>query len=105
VVVCRAGALTVAELAAAGVAAILVPYPHAVDDHQTRNARYLVDAGAAVLLPEPSLTPEAVARVLGPLQADRSRLLTMAQAARRLGRPDAVERVVRECLAVAGAES
>jgi UDP-N-acetylglucosamine:LPS N-acetylglucosamine transferase len=57
-VICRAGALTVAELAAAGVASLLVPFPHAVDDHQTSNARFLSSAGAAILLPQDQLTPE-----------------------------------------------
>ncbi|MCX7893588.1 MAG: undecaprenyldiphospho-muramoylpentapeptide beta-N-acetylglucosaminyltransferase, partial [Burkholderiales bacterium] len=81
--VCRAGALTVAELAAAGVAAILVPFPHAVDDHQTSNARYLADRGAAVLVPQPDLTPGKLAALLRSL--DRTRLLAMAEAARGAG--------------------
>ena len=63
-VICRAGALTVAEVAAAGVAAIFVPFPHAVDDHQTRNARYLADRGAALLMPQPTLTPQLLADAL-----------------------------------------
>ena len=60
-VICRAGALTIAELAAAGVASVLVPFPHAVDDHQTGNARFLANAGAAILLPQRELTPERLA--------------------------------------------
>jgi UDP-N-acetylglucosamine--N-acetylmuramyl-(pentapeptide) pyrophosphoryl-undecaprenol N-acetylglucosamine transferase len=96
-VVCRAGALTVSELAAAGVPAVLVPYPHAVDDHQTRNASYLADAGAALLIPQPSLTTEGLAQTLAALAADRPRLLGMAQAARRLARPDAAQRVADAC--------
>ena len=96
-VVCRAGALTVSELAAAGVPAVLVPYPHAVDDHQTRNAGHLADAGAALLMPQPALTGERVAQTLAGLAADRPRLLRMAQAARRLARPDAAQRVADAC--------
>ncbi|MEX0901011.1 MAG: undecaprenyldiphospho-muramoylpentapeptide beta-N-acetylglucosaminyltransferase [Gammaproteobacteria bacterium] len=94
VVVCRAGALTVAELAAAGVASILVPLPHAVDDHQTANARYLVDAGAGELLPESELTPASLAAQLGRFTGDRATLLAMAVAARRVSRPDATAALV-----------
>ncbi|MFN2308161.1 MAG: undecaprenyldiphospho-muramoylpentapeptide beta-N-acetylglucosaminyltransferase [Gammaproteobacteria bacterium] len=104
-VVCRAGALTIAELTAVGVAAILVPYPHAVDDHQTGNARYLVSAGAARLIPQTELTPSGLAAVLGELGADRGRLLAMAEAARALARPDAARAVAQQCLALAGAGS
>lgn len=101
VVVCRAGAMTVSELAAAGVASVLVPFPHAVDDHQTRNARFLADAGAAVLMPESALAPEALATTLSELLDDRDRLSAMARAARALARPDATEHVARQCLEVA----
>ena len=97
-VVCRAGALTVSELAAVGVAAVLVPFAAAVDDHQTRNAGYLVDAGAAVVLPERELTPQALARELSRLCADRAVLLAMAQRARGLARPAATAELVAECL-------
>jgi UDP-N-acetylglucosamine--N-acetylmuramyl-(pentapeptide) pyrophosphoryl-undecaprenol N-acetylglucosamine transferase len=93
-VVCRAGALTVAELAAAGVASILVPFPHAVDDHQTGNARFLVDAGAAFLLPQSDLTPEAIA---GIGQYSRGQLLEMAEKARSLAKPDATADVAHLC--------
>ena len=103
-VVCRAGALTVAELAAAGVGAILVPYPHAVDDHQTGNARYLADQGAALLLPQPELNAARLGGLLGELFGDRERLRDMAQKARALARPDAAEQVARACLAAAGRE-
>ncbi|GAB6040207.1 undecaprenyldiphospho-muramoylpentapeptide beta-N-acetylglucosaminyltransferase [Endothiovibrio diazotrophicus] len=103
-VLCRAGALTVAELAAVGVASLLVPYPHAVDDHQTGNARFLSEAGAARLLPQPEFTAEGLAGLLHELCGDRPQLLAMAEAARRLGRPDATERVARECLAACGGE-
>jgi len=92
-VVCRAGAMTVAELAAAGAASILVPYPHAVDDHQWHNARYLSEAGAALLVRQAELTVERLARVLADLAGTRERIARMARAARRLAVPDAAERV------------
>jgi UDP-N-acetylglucosamine--N-acetylmuramyl-(pentapeptide) pyrophosphoryl-undecaprenol N-acetylglucosamine transferase len=96
--ICRAGALTVAELAAAGVPALLVPFPAAVDDHQTANARYLTDAGAGWLMPQPAFTPEAlVERVRG---LDRELLLTVAERAHRLARPDAAEQVASACAEV-----
>ena len=100
-VVCRAGALTVSELCAAGVGAILVPFPHAVDDHQTRNGQHMVKAGAAILVPQPRFTPEALADTLKELSGDREKILGMAQAARSLARPDATERVVNYCLEAA----
>ncbi|PVV06424.1 MAG: undecaprenyldiphospho-muramoylpentapeptide beta-N-acetylglucosaminyltransferase [gamma proteobacterium symbiont of Ctena orbiculata] len=99
-VICRAGALTVSELAAAGLGAILVPYPFAVDDHQTRNAEYLVNADAAHLIPQPSLDGRNLARLLGSLCTDRKRLLAMATAARGLAKPDAAAQVGRYCLEV-----
>lgn len=98
-VICRAGALTVAELAAVGVASLLVPFPHAVDDHQTHNARYLVDAGAAILLPQSQLKVEALVDLLAGL--NRERLLDMAIKARQLGKPDATSRVAAICSEVA----
>ena len=97
-VVCRAGALTVSELAAAGLGAVLVPFPHAVDDHQTANARYLTEVGAAQLLPESDLTPEALARVLEPILEDRRVSLAMARAARDAAEPEAAARVAARCL-------
>lgn len=97
-VVCRAGALTVAELAAAGVGAILVPYPHAVDDHQTGNARFLADHDAAVLLPQPQLEAGRLASLLTERLTDRPRLLAMADAARDCARIDAAIRVADACL-------
>jgi UDP-N-acetylglucosamine--N-acetylmuramyl-(pentapeptide) pyrophosphoryl-undecaprenol N-acetylglucosamine transferase len=98
-VVCRAGALTVAELAAAGVGAILVPYPHAVDDHQTHNAQFLVDAGAAQRVADASLDGQSLAALLLPLVEDRARLLVMARAARGVARTDAAESLYQACLA------
>lgn len=96
-VICRSGALTVAELAAAGVASVLVPFAHAVDDHQTRNAEYLSDAGAAVILAQSSLDPQVLATALEPLLSDRATLLKMAVAARRMAIPNAAEQVVDAC--------
>ncbi|MEN8174670.1 MAG: undecaprenyldiphospho-muramoylpentapeptide beta-N-acetylglucosaminyltransferase [Pseudomonadota bacterium] len=98
-VVCRSGALTVSELAAAGVGAVLVPYPHAVDDHQTANGRFLADAHAAVLLPQAELTPGKLGEILRSM--DRSRLLGMAERARALATPDAAARVAEVCAEVA----
>lgn len=100
-VVCRAGALTISELAAAGVASILVPFPFAVDDHQTRNAAFLSDAGAAILIPQQDLSPNYLAEVLESLCADRGRLLDMARAARARAMPDALRCVADACLEVA----
>jgi UDP-N-acetylglucosamine--N-acetylmuramyl-(pentapeptide) pyrophosphoryl-undecaprenol N-acetylglucosamine transferase len=104
-VVCRAGALTVSEVAAAGVAAIFVPLPHAVDDHQTRNALTLVDGGAAEFLPQSELTPAALASRLSWLAGRRETLLNMAQAARRVAIIDAAERVADECKRLATGQS
>ena len=92
-VVCRAGALTLAELCAAGVGSVLVPFPQAVDDHQTRNAEYLVERGAAVLLPQDDALADRLQVVLGELRADPVKRIAMAEAARTLARPDAASRV------------
>jgi len=99
-VICRSGALTVSELAAAGVASILVPFPHAVDDHQTRNARFLVEAGAAVLVQQRELSPRRLADLL--LSLTRERLLEMANRARALAKPEATASVADVCIAAAG---
>ena len=96
-VVCRAGALTISELAAVGVGAVLIPFPHAVDDHQTENARQLTAAGAALLLPEAELNPARLATLLRTLFAAPERLRQMAGKARALARPEAAERVARYC--------
>lgn len=101
-VVCRAGALTIAELTAVGVGAVLVPYPHAVDDHQTGNAAYLVEAGAAILIQQTDLKVDALAALLRSLLTDRPRLLRMAEAARALARPEAARVVAEQCLQLAG---
>jgi len=100
-VICRAGALTVSELATASVPAILVPYPHAVDDHQSANARRLVEVGGAELIADDQLAPERLAERLARLLSDRRVLVPMAESAGALGRPDAAERVADVCLEVA----
>lgn len=98
-VVCRAGALTLAELCAVGVGSVLVPFPQAVDDHQTRNAEFLVERGAAVLLPQSDQLAARLRDVLAPLSADAGKRLAMARAARALARPDAAQRVAEAVLA------
>lgn len=97
-VLCRAGALTIAELTAAGVGSVLVPYPYAIDDHQTANARFLERDGAATLVAERELTPEHLAALLRTLSADREQLLKMAESARRLAKTNAAEQVATICL-------
>lgn len=96
-VVCRAGALTVSEVAAAGVGAIFVPLPHAVDDHQTKNARTLSEHGAAILIPQAELNVARLAEQLHYFSEHRAALLTMAEQARSLAITDATERVA-ECV-------
>jgi UDP-N-acetylglucosamine--N-acetylmuramyl-(pentapeptide) pyrophosphoryl-undecaprenol N-acetylglucosamine transferase len=98
-VICRAGAVTVAELSAGGMASVLVPFPHAVDDHQTANARFLADQGAAILIQQRDLTPQKLAELLGSL--DRAQLLEMARKARALGKPDAAQIVAKRCMQLA----
>jgi len=98
-VICRAGAVTIAELSAGGMASILVPFPHAVDDHQTANARFLADRGAALLLPQRELTAERLAALIRSL--DRPKLLEMAKQARALGKPDAARLVAARCMELA----
>lgn len=102
-VICRAGALTISELAAAGVAAILVPFPAAVDDHQSANARFLVREGAAVLIADREFTTERLTAELLSLCGDRARLLTMAQHARRIAQPRAALDLTEASLAAAKA--
>jgi len=98
--VCRAGAMTVSEVAAAGVAALFVPFPHAIDDHQTANARFLADAQAAWLQPQPALTPEWLAGWLA--QRTRSELQAVAERARTRARPDAAADIADACEQAAG---
>lgn len=99
VAITRAGALTIAELAAAGVPSLLVPYPHAVDDHQTENARFLVAEGAAQLIAQENLTPKQLAQTL--LHLDREQLNSMAQRAKSLGKLDASAAVAQVCVELA----
>jgi UDP-N-acetylglucosamine--N-acetylmuramyl-(pentapeptide) pyrophosphoryl-undecaprenol N-acetylglucosamine transferase len=98
-VICRAGAVTIAELSAGGMASVLVPFPHAVDDHQTANARFLADRGAAILIQQSDLSPQKLAELIGTL--DRTKLLEMAKKARALGKPDAARVVAERCMGLA----
>ena len=100
VVVCRSGALTVSELAAAGVGSVLVPYPASVDNHQTLNAMFLVDAGAAVLIPQDQLTPQRLGEELLICASDRQLLLDRANRARELAPQQATDKLVAACLAL-----
>jgi len=100
-VICRSGALTVSELAAVGVGAVLVPFPAAVDDHQTHNARYLVREGAALLIPDRELTAERLAAELQVLCAGRGKLLAMAERARLLAKPGAAQALAASCIELA----
>jgi UDP-N-acetylglucosamine--N-acetylmuramyl-(pentapeptide) pyrophosphoryl-undecaprenol N-acetylglucosamine transferase len=101
IVVCRAGALTLAEICAAGVASVLVPLPTAVDDHQTKNGLYLVERGAAVLLKQDDTLADRLATTLRALAGDAAKRLTMAEAARSLAKPDAADRVADIVIEVA----
>ncbi|HEY1103018.1 MAG TPA: glycosyltransferase, partial [Burkholderiaceae bacterium] len=98
-IVCRAGASTVTEIAAVGAAAVFVPFPAAVDDHQTTNARFLVDAGGGWLVPQQELTPQALASLLQ--TTTRSALLERAVQAKTMQKTEATDRVVQACEALA----
>ena len=100
-VICRAGALTVSELAAAGLPSLLVPLPHAIDDHQTRNAQYLAREGAALLLPQHATDADALAAQLTEVLMHPDKLKAMGRIARSLAKPDATRSVVDICLEVA----
>lgn len=100
-VICRSGALTVSELAAAGVPGVLVPYPHAVDDHQTQNAKFLSENGAGVLISQQALSPEVLQKILTELS--REQLQEMAIAARKLSKPEATREVADICMELANA--
>ena len=102
-VICRAGALTVSELSAAGMASVLVPFPHAVDDHQTANAKFLADSGAAMLIRQADMNPAQLAALIGTL--DRAKLVGMAEKARALGKPEATRLVAEACVELAGARA
>lgn len=96
--ICRAGAMTLSELAAAGLPAILVPYPHAIDDHQTANARYFAEAGAALLLPQSELTSEKLAELLKNLLQQPDAIAKMSRHARELAKPEAARELADVCL-------
>ena len=102
-VICRAGALTLAELAAAGLGAILVPFPYAVDDHQSRNAESFASSGAGLVIPERELTPQRLARELSVLLEQPARIAEMGAHARALALPGALRRIADACLEYAGA--
>ena len=93
--ICRAGATTVTEIAAIGAAALFVPFPHAVDDHQTTNAKFLVDQGAGWLIQQRDLTPERLAEMLQ--KTERSALVQRALEAKKMQKIHAVEDVVTAC--------
>jgi UDP-N-acetylglucosamine--N-acetylmuramyl-(pentapeptide) pyrophosphoryl-undecaprenol N-acetylglucosamine transferase len=101
-VVCRAGALTVAELCAAGLPALFVPYPAAVDDHQTANAGPMTEVGAAAIIQEAVLTPELLADLLREWLPSRDNLLVRAKKARSLATPNSLDRITELCLEQAG---
>jgi UDP-N-acetylglucosamine--N-acetylmuramyl-(pentapeptide) pyrophosphoryl-undecaprenol N-acetylglucosamine transferase len=101
-VICRSGAMTVFELAAAGVASILVPYPHAVDDHQTGNAQYLENEGAAIIRQQNELSIEWLVKVISDFSDNRKKLLDMAVAARRLAIPGSAKTIADACIAAGG---
>ncbi len=98
-VICRAGALTVAEVSAVGLGSLMVPFPFAVDDHQTTNAAYLAEHGAAMLVQQKELSAEKLADILQTL--NREKCLDMAKKARDLGKPEATENVAAICIEVA----
>lgn len=100
-VISRAGAMTIAELAAAGIASILIPFPHAVDDHQTANAKFLAEADAAILIQQSELCDEKLGDLISMLCVDRERLIHMAVKARRLAKVSATEALVNQCLILA----
>jgi UDP-N-acetylglucosamine--N-acetylmuramyl-(pentapeptide) pyrophosphoryl-undecaprenol N-acetylglucosamine transferase len=93
-VICRAGALTISELAQAGLPSILIPFPHAVDDHQTHNAHFLSDNQAAILLPQPALTVEKLSQLINELANDAPKLAMMSNAAKEAATPQALQQVV-----------
>jgi UDP-N-acetylglucosamine--N-acetylmuramyl-(pentapeptide) pyrophosphoryl-undecaprenol N-acetylglucosamine transferase len=101
-VICRAGATTLAELAASGRPAVLIPFPAATDDHQRKNAQVLADAGAAALIEEKDLSPERLVNEAGAILADEGRMRAMAAAMQGFARPDAASRIVDRVLVLAG---
>jgi len=103
--VCRSGASTVAEITAAGKPAIFVPFPHAADDHQRRNAEAIAAAGAAVVIPESELTPQKLAQTVTELLSSPATLQEMGEKARALGHKDAAARVAEMVQALSSQRS
>lgn len=101
IVICRAGALTVSELMSAGVASILVPYPYAVDDHQTKNGMFLVNSGAAILIPQAEFNSEYLSQEFNKLLQSKDRILNMSIAARALAKPESAKTVANYCIEAA----
>lgn len=101
IVICRAGAMTVSEIMIMGLPAIFVPLPHAIDDHQSKNAAYLADEGAAILMPQSTFNPEALSEILKELLANEKKLFEMSSKAVSLAKPEATELVANVCLEVA----
>jgi len=101
IVICRAGAMTISELAIMGLPSILIPLPHAIDDHQSKNAAYLADEKAAILMPQNTLTAQALADTLKSLLLNHKQLAEMSSMARSLAKPEATELVAKTCLEVA----
>ena len=101
-IICRSGAITLAEIAAVGLAAVLVPYPYAVDDHQTSNASRFVAAGAAYLIPESDLNADKLSELLAQLVSDTKQLVSMARAAKRLNTGNASQKIADECMLLGG---
>ena len=104
-VICRAGALTVSELAAAGIGAVLIPFPHAIDDHQLKNAVSFASQGAGIVIPESELDPERLAQELATWLSDHEALLRLAESARAQAQPRAAEMLADACLELAEARS
>jgi UDP-N-acetylglucosamine--N-acetylmuramyl-(pentapeptide) pyrophosphoryl-undecaprenol N-acetylglucosamine transferase len=97
-ILCRAGAMTISEISTMGIASILVPYPHAVDDHQTANARYLSDQGAAILMPQVDLNEIKIIELISGFYTKRTSLIHMATLVQKLSMPDATSDIGRICM-------
>lgn len=100
VIICRSGALTIAEIAAVGVSSILIPFPQAIDDHQTANARFLSERSAAILLPQKQLNEKILYQMLKELRDDPKKRLAMAKASREFANPQATIKVAEQCFEV-----
>ncbi len=98
--ICRAGATSIAEIAASGKAAVLIPFPYAAHDHQTQNARVMTEAGAAIMVPEKTLNGKVLGQIIESLHSDPDRLRAMSERAAQMGKPDAADTIVNACLAL-----